>query len=101
MKDAVLKAKDLVMKRVFNWDRTLMAEISGVKMLTALLNDFVTAAARPTQGVNRKFIEMIGIYPASGSADEKLHSITDFISGMTDSYLLRTFRQLNGHTLLT
>jgi len=77
-----------------------MAEIAGAKILDTLLGDFVEAAAAPDLGINEKVLQMIPDFPNEGDAYSKLLAVTDYISGMTDSFLLRIYRQLHGHSLL-
>lgn len=100
MKGAIKEAKNLVTQNVFNWDRTLTAEIAGAKLVDTLLTDFIEAAASPALGVNEKILHMIPGCASAESKYEKLLSITDYISGMTDSFLLRLYRQLHGYSLL-
>ena len=77
-----------------------MSEIAGAKILDTLLGDFVEAASEPRRGVNEKILQMIQGFPSKGKEYDKLLSISDYISGMTDSFLLRFYRQFQGHALL-
>ncbi|WP_422001973.1 deoxyguanosinetriphosphate triphosphohydrolase [Reyranella sp.] len=93
---AVEDAKKLVEERVFKWDRTIRAEISGVKMLHSLLDDFINAAAAPQKASGKKLLAIVPGYDLRAAPYEQLLSITDFISGMTDSYLVETYQQVHG-----
>lgn len=95
-KDAIDCAKDLVVSRIFNWERTLRAEVSGSKMIKALLDDFVQAATQPTTASAKKLLGIVPNYVSAKTSYEKLLCITDFVSGMTDSYLVQTHSQLGG-----
>lgn len=93
---SIHQAKSLVEERVFKWDRTIRAEISGSKMLHGLLDDLLSAAAHPNTSFARKLLSIIPNYPHDGRAYNRLLSVTDFVSGMTDSYLVETYQQVRG-----
>lgn len=99
MAGAIEQAKNLVVKHVFNWDRTIKAEIAGTRMLSSLLGDFMQAASSPQSHLSQKVLSLINQYPHAASEYERILAITDYLSGMTDTFLVQTYRQVHGHTL--
>lgn len=96
---ALNAAKEIVQKKIFDWDRTIKAEIAGAKMLHGLLGDLVEAASDPNSQINKKLLQMVPFYASEGTAYANILTITDYISGMTDSYLVQTHRQVHGYAL--
>lgn len=56
----------------------------------------INAASNPKRASAKKLLQIVPGYSAKASPYDKLLSITDFISGMTDSYLVETYRQVRG-----
>lgn len=95
----VKRAYDLVRHRVFSWDRTVAAEIAGAQMIRDVLGKLVLAAVQPDLYTNRMLLKIVPRYDATAAPYAKLLSITDYVSGMTDSYLQRIHRRLTGQAV--
>jgi dGTPase len=90
----------LVARRCYQADEVLEIEIAGYGVLAALLDRFVGAALKPDRPEHGKIrARMPELFPASGSDYEKILRITDFVSGMTDSYAVSLFRRFSGVSL--
>ncbi len=102
--------EDLQKKKVYNNDRVLKIEVAGFSVIAGLLEHFVDAAnhytgfssSRNSKTFNQKILDLVPRQFFSNgdepSADPyiRLLEMTDFISGMTDSYALSLFRSLTG-----
>jgi len=96
---AIKAAKALVVERVFEWDRTIAAEIAGSEMITFILERCMSAIYDPRPKMNSLILKLIPGYDESESLVKKIHSVTDFVSGMTDTYLKTTYLKFSGHLI--
>jgi len=95
--DAITK---LVVHRCYRADEVLEIEIAGYEVIGALLDRFVTAALRPAGPEQERIRALLpDLFAGEGSDYEKTLRITDFISGMTDSYAVTLFRRFLGIAL--
>lgn len=76
-------------------------EIAGNRIITYLLSCLIEAAIHPEKNFSKLILEKVpqqyDIHAAS--VYERIQSILDHISGMTDVYALDLFRKFNGHSL--
>jgi dGTPase len=96
---SVRQAKQLVISRVFDWERTVVAEIAGSEMITVVLNRAMQAVADPSPKANHLVLKMVPGYDPGSSFLRRVHAVTDFVSGMTDTYLKSTFLRFTGHAI--
>ena len=89
--------------RVFETRERFQTEIAGTEILTALLAAFTDALFEREGAANRaspRAEALLRLLPDLPSATEDryhwLLRVTDFVSGMTDSYALTQFRRLKG-----
>ncbi len=89
----------LSFQKIYRHPSVVEIEISGFKILGSLLHEYSRAILNP----NDKYSEMLlpfipEQYKVSqqASAYEKLQSVLDYISGMTDIYALDLYRKING-----
>src|SRR3546814_174680 len=92
--------------RIFETRERFQTEVMGGEILTSLLEAFCGAHAALEQAGNdpealaprqRALLRLMPQVPQAGvDRYEWLLSITDFISGMTDSYALKQFQRLRG-----
>ncbi len=90
---------ELSFKKIYRHPSVVEIEISGFKILGSLLHEYSRAILNP----NDKYSEMLlPFIPEQykvlqdASAYEKLQSVLDYISGMTDIYALDLYRKING-----
>lgn len=105
--------KGAMVKYVFDTSEILKLELAAKKILTALLNEFMNAVINwQVKGVKltktqKKIINLIPEnyktdYLNARGDDEAMNlylrflMVTDYISGMTDSYAKNLFQELNG-----
>ena len=98
--DAIETAYKNVEKEVFKWDRTISAEIAGAQMITDVLERLIGAVKKPKTYKNKMLLNIVPHYKEENSTYEKILTVTDFISGMTDTYLSRIHKRLMGHAIL-
>jgi dGTPase len=74
-------------------------EIAGFKILGCLLDEFINAVITPNDYYSKLLLPFIPdqYQPLQDASDyEKVMSVLDFVSGMTDVYALDLFRKING-----
>lgn len=87
-------------KHIYNHKSVVKIELAGFRIMGALLEDFVDAAiAEKPNSRQRNTLQLMPeqyhIQPHF-SAYERVLSVLDFASGMTDLYALKLFRNLRG-----
>ena len=82
--------KKVSVKNIYNDRSVVEIEISGYQIIGTLIEVFTEAILNPKEGFSRKLIQLMpdqygGNYE---STYEKVQSVVDFVSGMTDLYAL-------------
>jgi dGTPase len=94
------KISALSVAEIYTSPTVLQIESAGFEILGGLLGKFVPALLTPEGERTRAHKKLLQIVPkqfAAGTTDyERLLGVTDYISGMTDSFALTLFRRLNG-----
>ena len=94
------KISALSVAEIYTSPTVLQIESAGFEILGGLLAKFVpallTSESERTKA-HKKLVQIVPKQYAAGSSDyERLLGVTDYISGMTDSFALTLFRRLNG-----
>jgi len=78
-------------------------ELAGYKIISELLDVLMAAVFEPEKAYSKQFLSRIPQqYNVAAESDyEKVQSILDYISGMTDVYALDLYRKINGMSLPT
>jgi dGTPase len=78
-------------------------QIAGYEVLAKLFTEFANALIQPHNTKSKLVLQMMPVahqpHPEDDIYQQLLH-VTDFISGMTDSYATRLFQQFSGISLL-
>lgn len=99
---ALREIADISRQKIYNARKVVELEIAGFRIMSGLVEDFVTAALTPAQlreTEHRKILELLPLqytFDEAGSPYAKVMHILDFISGMTDVYALKLYRKLRG-----
>ncbi len=98
-KEAANNCADISFKDIYRHQSVVEIEISGFKILGSLLHEFSKAVLNSNDIYSKMLIAFIpGQYQVTEESTtyQKLQSVLDFISGMTDVYALDLFRKING-----
>ncbi|MCF8465844.1 MAG: deoxyguanosinetriphosphate triphosphohydrolase, partial [Sneathiella sp.] len=97
---------ELCQREIYHHRERIQAELSGAEILTALLSVFYDANLdwenfqNSGAEMNPRSSVLMTLFPGGKTANRSrydwLLEITDFVSGMTDSYALRQFREIKG-----
>jgi dGTPase len=111
--DALKAIWDVSREKLYRYKPVLEIEAAGFEIVSGLLEQLVEAALVRKDKRNRQFLELfpdlaigdraIGDRAAGREPGkyETLRLITDYVSGMTDSYAVSTFRRIRGMELPT
>ncbi len=90
-------------RSIFQHPHVVGVQIAGYEVLGKLFVEFATALHQPENSKSQLVLQMLPIaYRPQADEDsyQQLLRVTDFISGMTDSYATRLFQQFSGISLL-
>lgn len=96
------KIEKISIEKIYNAKKVVQLEIAGFRIMSGLVEDFVTAALTPEIKREKEQRKILELLPNQFSFDEKISSyekvmhIIDFIAGMTDLYALKLYRKLRG-----
>ena len=96
--------KKLAIQRIYKHPSVVEIEIAGFKILGTLMHEFIQALHNPNQYYSKLLLPFIPEQfrvNEDASTYEKLLSVVDLVSGMTDVYALELYRKINGLSLGT
>lgn len=95
---AMKEIKKVSIRDIYNDRSVVEIEISGYQIIGTLLEVFVEAILNPKEGFSRKIIQLMPDQYGGNhvSTYEKVQSVVDFVSGMTDLYALDLYRKIKG-----
>jgi dGTPase len=89
-------------KSIYNHPTVVKIELAGFKIMAALLEEFIDAAICHVSQRNSRQRNTLQLIPSQYAIGEEASpylrcmSVLDFVSGMTDLYALKLFRNLRG-----
>lgn len=102
LKEVFSKLSAINYKYIYNHRRVVELEIAGFRIMSSLVEDFVTSALIPQALREKEHSKILELLPTQFHFDEsdtpylKVMRILDFISGMTDLFALKMYRKLRG-----
>ena len=90
------------LEKIYNARKVVELEIAGFRIMSGLVEDFVSSALTPKTERDKEQKKILELLPKQFSFDEssspyvKVMHIIDFISGMTDVFALKLYRNLRG-----
>lgn len=92
------QCRKLSVEKIYRHPSVVKIELTGFNVLGTLLAEFANAVSNPATAYNKKLLSLIPEQFASRSdcTYEKLRSVIDFLSGMTDLYAMQLYRDLKG-----
>ncbi len=88
--------------KIYNYTSVVKIELAGFRIMSGLIEDFVEAALMPNQLRLKRHNKIIELIPESHRFKEddspyiKVMYVIDYISGMTDLFALKLYRNLRG-----
>jgi dGTPase len=99
-RDSIEASFNTIKERVFAWDRTISAEIAGGQMIADVLEKLVLAVESPTSYKNAMLLKIVPHHKREAPIYDQILAVTDFVAGMTDTYLQRIHRRVTGQAIL-
>lgn len=102
LKDIMDEIEKVSIEKIYNARKVIELEIAGFRIMSRLVEDFVTSALTEKDKRDKEQNKILGLLPKqyyfeeSSSAYTKVMHILDFISGMTDLFALKLYRKLRG-----
>lgn len=93
---------DISEKQIYNFKGVVKLELAGFRIMSGLVEDFVTAALTPKEDRQKEHKKVLELLPSQFTFKEdesdynKVMHMIDFISGMTDLFALKLYRNLRG-----
>lgn len=97
-RDSMTVIKEVAFEQVYNHRSVIEIELGGNKIISSLLNTFCQAVLHPGQKQSKKIIRLMPkqYHTSSENNYQRIMSVLDFVSGMTDLYALDLYKVLNG-----
>lgn len=101
LKDAYSKCSATAWEKIYCAPEVVDIELAGNRILTYLLDTLMEAVLNPEKNYSKLLLNIIPQQydTTAPTLYERIQSVLDHISGMTDVYALDLFRKLNGHSL--
>ncbi len=101
IRNAYEACSETAWNRIYCAPEVVDIELAGNRILTFLLDTLLDAVIHPEKNYSKLLLNIIpGQYDTEApTLYERVQSVLDHISGMTDVYALDLFRKLNGHSL--
>lgn len=95
---AIKTIKEVSIRNIYNYRAVVEIEISGFQIIGTLLEVFTDAILNPDEPISKKMLMLIpDQYGGEHTTTyEKVQSVVDFVSGMTDLYALDLYRKIKG-----
>jgi dGTPase len=102
-RQALVTINEKARRSIFQHPHVVGVQIAGYEVLGKLFMEFANALHQPEDSKSQLVLQMLPVaYRPQADEDsyQQLLRVTDFISGMTDSYATRLFQQFSGISLL-
>jgi dGTPase len=98
--EALAAIHEQARRTIFQHPLVVGVQVAGYEVLGKLFNEFADALRQPTNPKSQLVLQMLPNHSPGADSYHQLLQVTDFISGMTDSYATRLFQQFSGISLL-
>ncbi|MGD9993413.1 MAG: deoxyguanosinetriphosphate triphosphohydrolase [Salinivirgaceae bacterium] len=95
---AMETCKEVAWKKIYSHRSVIEIEITGYNVINTLLKEFTHAMFHNSDDYSKKLLSLLPVqYHEEHQCDyEKARSVLDFISGMTDLYVLDLYKLIKG-----
>lgn len=101
LREAYKGCSDTAWNRIYCAPMVVDIELAGNRIVNFLMNTLVEAVMNPDRNYSRLLFNVLPRQydVRAESVYERIQSVLDHVSGMTDVYALDLYRKLNGHSL--
>ena len=95
---AMKEVQQISFSEVYAHRSVVEIEIAGYKIIGTLLEEFIDATTAPHEMYSKKILSLLPDQYKTGenSRYNKIQSVVDFVSGMTDVFALDLYRKIKG-----
>lgn len=95
---ALDRCRRLSVEKIYQHPSVVKIELTGFNVLGALMDEFTEATLHPHKSYNSKLLSLLPeqFKPSDDSLYSRLQSVVDFVSGMTDLYAMKLYKDLRG-----
>lgn len=99
-REAMKAVSKISIEKIYRHPDVISIELSGYNILGSLLDEFVKAVLDPHSDYSKKLISLMPLqyYYSGEDIYLKIQSVLDFISGMTDLYALKLYKDIKGYS---
>jgi len=100
--DVMKEISQQSVSKIYNYPSVVKIELAGFRIMAGLIEEFVEAALRDSEKRDKRHKKILELLPSqymfkeTDSPYEKVMSVIDFTSGMTDLFALKLYRNLRG-----
>ena len=100
-REAYRKCEKTSYKKIYRSKNVIDIEMAGFKVITELLDLMTQAVTRSDQAYSQLLINRVSTQYdiLAPTLYERIMSVVDYVSGMTDVYALDLYRRINGMSL--
>ncbi len=98
-KNAMKQIGQISVAQIYNASSVVQIEVAGYKVMDGLLHEFIPAYLNLDKSAyEKKLVALMPkqFYTDSHSVYDKIRSVLDFVSGMTDLYAVELYRKIKG-----
>ena len=98
-KQAYETCTELAYSRIYHTNIVTQIQIAGFKILATILKEYIDAVLKPETFYARNILSVMPEQYKVHQDDSiytKIQTVTDYVSGMTDSYALNLYRKIKG-----
>lgn len=97
-REALKKCREESAQKIYRYPAVVKIELTGFKVIGELLDAFTDAVLHPETAYSKKLLSLIPEQFDASSDDvyDKVQSVIDFISNMTDLYAVKMYKDLRG-----
>lgn len=99
--NAYQKCSKTAVAKIYRSQEVVDIELAGYRIISELIDNLIEAAFNPEKAYSKQLLARIPTqYDTSAQSHyERIQSILDYISGMTDIYALDLYKKINGMSL--
>ena len=98
-KNAFQECKKIAVNDIYNHRSVVKIELTGFNVLGTLLEEYTNAVLNPKSKYSKKLLSFLPMQfrvEESAGLYEKIRSVIDFVSGMTDLYAVDLYKDIKG-----
>ena len=100
--EAMKAVQELSVKKIYRHPDVISVELAGYNILGTLLEEFVPAVINPESDYHKKLLSLIPeqYHTDSTSVYNKIQTVLDFVSNMTDLYAVKLYKDIKGISVI-